>query len=101
MNKQTKEFQDRLRGDLRQAKAQLDELEARSKAEDKAVATDLIKRLKTQYQEIAKKTQELETSAQAEMDQEKADIETGIRKLKGDMAQLAAKLKTEPHKKVS
>ena len=101
MNKQTKEFQDRVRGDLRQAKSQLDELEARSKGADKQVATDLIKRLRTQHQEITKKAQEVEASAQAEMDEEKADIDEGLRKLKGDLAQLAAKLKTEPQKKVS
>src|SRR5262245_53238405 len=101
MNKETKEFQDKVRGDLRQAKTQLDQLEARSKADDKQVATDLIKQLKTQHQELAKKTQEVEISAQEEMDQEKADIEAGIRKLKGDLAQLTAKLKTEPQKKVS
>jgi hypothetical protein len=94
-----KRYAERVRGELQQAKSQLEEFAARSKAEDKKVATDLVNQLKQVHQKIEKERQKLETSAVEDMEQEKAEIDAGIEKLRAGLAQLATKLGVEPHKR--
>ena len=99
MNAQTKAYEEKVRAELQQAKSRLEELLARSKAEDRQVADDLINQLKRAHQKIEKERQKLETSAVGEIEQEKAEIDAGIDKLKAGLAQLAAKLGLEPRKR--
>jgi uncharacterized phage infection (PIP) family protein YhgE len=101
MKGHTKTYDEKVRAELQQAKSQLEEFEARSKAQDKQVATDLINELKRTHQKIEKEREKLETSALEEMDQEKAEIEAGLQKLRAGFAQLATKLKIEPRKRAS
>src|SRR5215813_2007007 len=82
MDAHTKAYEEKVRAELQQAKSQLEEFEARSKAQDKRVATDLINQLKKTHQRIEKERQKLETSAVEEMEQEKTEIDAGLDKLR-------------------
>ena len=101
MDAHTKAYEEKVRAELQQAKSQLEEFEARSKAQDKQVATDLINQLKKTHERIEKERQKLETSAVEEMEQEKTEIDAGLDKLRAGLAQLATKLKIEPRKRAS
>ena len=68
MDAHIKAYEEKVRAELQQAKSQLEEFEARSKAQDKRVATDLIRQLKKTHQRIEKERQKLETSAVEEME---------------------------------
>jgi X-X-X-Leu-X-X-Gly heptad repeat protein len=101
MNAQTKEYEEKVRAELQQAKSRLEEFLDRSKAGDKQVATDLINQLERTHKKIEKQLQWLETSAGEEIEQEKAEIDAGIGKLRAGLTQLATKLNKEPHTKAS
>jgi len=60
MNTQTKAYEEKVRAELQQAKSRLQEFEARSKAGDKQVATDLINQMKRMHEKIEKQRQKLE-----------------------------------------
>jgi uncharacterized protein involved in exopolysaccharide biosynthesis len=101
MNAQTKAYEEKVRAELQQAKSRLEELEARSKAEDEQAANDLINQVKTTHETIEKQLQELKTTAAEEMEQEKAEIDGGIAKLRAGLTELATKVHKEPHTKAS
>jgi uncharacterized phage infection (PIP) family protein YhgE len=98
---ETKAFDQKIRAELQKAKSQLEEFEARSKAEDQLAATEMIAQLKNTHRQIDKKRQELQTSAAEEMEQEQAEIDAGIDKLRQGLAEVDRKLNPERHKKVS
>ena len=101
MNAQTKAYEEKVRAELQQAKSRLEEFVNRSKAEDKQVATDLMNQLERTHQKIERQLQKLETSAAEEIEEEKAEIDAGIGKLRAELTQLATKLNKEPHTKAS
>jgi hypothetical protein len=101
MNAQTKAYEEKIRAELQQAKSRLEEFEASSKAEDKQAANDLINQAKRTHEKIEKQLQKLNTSAAEEMEQEKAEIDAGIAKLRAGLTELAAKVHKEPHTKAS
>jgi len=92
MSEATKAYDEKIREELKQVKAQLADLEARSKAEDKQVAADLVNQLKATHREIDKKREEIKKSAVDEMKQEQEEINAGIAKLKSGLAELDRKL---------
>jgi uncharacterized phage infection (PIP) family protein YhgE len=93
MNAEIKAFQEKVRAQLQQANSQIEEFEARSKAEDKQVAADLISQLRSTHEKIAEKNRELETSAVEEMEEEQAEIDAGLENIRAGLAQLDTKLK--------
>ena len=95
MNPEIKAYEEKVRTELQQVKVRLEELEARSKAEDKQVATDLINELKRTHAEIEKERQKLETAAVEDMEHEKAEIDAGIAKLRAGMTEIATKFNEE------
>jgi len=99
MNAQNKAYEEKVRAELQQARSRLEEFEARSKAGDKQVATDLINQMKKVHEKIEKQRQKLETAAVEETDQEKAEIDAGMAKLRAGLAELATKLHKGPHTK--
>jgi hypothetical protein len=99
MNENVKAYNQKVRAELQQAKSKLDELAARSKAEDKQAATDLINQLKSTHHSIEKKIEEVNTSAAEEIQEEQAEINAGISKLKEGLVSLDRKLTTEPRAK--
>ena len=101
MSAQSEAYKKKVRDELQQAKSKLVELEARSKAQDQQAITDLVNGLKSNHRDLVNKQQQLESSAVEEMDQEAADIDAGIAKLRAGLEQLDSKLNAEPRKKVS
>jgi len=88
-----KAYEEKISAQLQQAKAQLGDFEARAKGKMAQAEIDTINQLKTRYQEIDKKRQDLKTAGDAKVEQVKAEIETEVAKLKTTMAELATKLK--------
>jgi hypothetical protein len=98
---ETKAFDKKVRAELQKAKSQLDEFEARSKAEDEQAAMQLVNQLKNTHRQIDQKRQEIEMSAIGEMEQEQAEIDANIDKLRQGLAELDRKLNPGRNKKVS
>ena len=96
-----KAYDQKIRAELQKAKSQLAELEARSKAEDEEVAQELVNQLKSRHHQIEKKREEIATSATEEIEQEQAEINAGIAKLREGLAELDGRLNAELRKKAS
>ena len=101
MDAKTKAYSEKVHAELQQTKSRLKEFEARSKGQDQQVAMDLINQLKKTHHDIEMKNEEIKNSALEEMEQEQAEIDAGLAKLRSGLTQLDAKLKTEPRRKVS
>lgn len=101
MNAKTKAYREKAHAELQHAKAQLAELAARSKSEDDEVATELINQLKTTHHKIEEQREKLESAAVEEMEQEQAEIDAGIARLKGGLAELNRRLESGPSTKAS
>ncbi len=96
-----KAYEEKINAQLQQAKAQLGEFEAHAKGKAAQAEIDTINRLKTKHGEIEKRRQNLKTTADAKVEQAKADIDAEIAKLKASLADLATKLKMELRTKAS
>src|SRR5262249_52283228 len=101
MNAKTKAYRDKIRAELQHAESQLTELEARSKAEDEQVGKDLINQLKGMHHKIEQQRERVETSAVEEMEEEQAEIDAEIAKLKSGLAKLDSRLKSRPRARAS
>jgi uncharacterized phage infection (PIP) family protein YhgE len=99
MNETTKAYSEKIRAELQKAKSQIDELAARSKAEDEQVAMELVSQLKHTHHKIEEKHAEIETAGFEEMEQEQAEIDAGIDKLRAGLAELDRRLKPKPRRK--
>jgi hypothetical protein len=93
MDEKTRAYNAKILTELQEAKARLEELEARSKAEDEQVALDLINQLKSTCQKVEKQREGLTTSAVEEMDEEKAEIDAGLAKLRTGLLEIDTRLK--------
>jgi hypothetical protein len=96
MNANIEAYRDKVHAELQQAKAQLVELEARSEAEDEEAGRDLINQLKSTHHEIEQQREKLETSAVEDVEQEQAEIDAGIARLKSGLAELDRRLRSGP-----
>ena len=77
------------------------ELEARYEAEDEEAGRDLINQLKSTHHEIEQRREKLETSAVEEMEEEQAEIDAAIAKLKTGLAELDRRLESGPRSKAA
>ena len=98
-NIDVKAYEEKISGQLQQAKTQLSELEARAKSRMAQAEIDTASRLKTKHQEIDRKRQNLKTVGDAKIAQAKAEIDSDMAHLKNSLAELNAKLKGEPRAK--
>lgn len=98
-NIDVKAYEEKVSGQLQQAKAQLAELEARAKSRMAQAEIDAASRLKTKHQEIDKKRQNLKSAGEAKLPQAKAEIDADLANLKNSVAELSAKLKVAPRAK--
>ena len=101
MNAKNKAYRDKVRAELEQAKSKLAELEARSKAEDEQVGKDLISRLQSTHHKIEQQQKNLAISAVEEMEEEQAEIDAELAKLKSGFAELDRRLKSGPRARAS
>jgi hypothetical protein len=93
MDEKTRAYDAKIRAELQELKARLEELKARSEAEDEQVAMDLINQLKSTHHKVEKQREGLITSAVEEMDEEKAEIDAGIDKLRAGLLEIDTRLK--------
>jgi hypothetical protein len=98
-NRHTKAYEEKIRAELQQAKAQLVELEARAKSDIAQAGTDLVKDVKARRHEIEEKLQEMKTTGDANAEQVKADIEAKVAKMKSSLTELGVRLKAPQTKK--
>lgn len=98
-NRYTKAYEEKIRAQLQQAKAQLVELEARAKSDIAQAGTDLVKDMKAWRREIEEKLQEMKTTGDANAEQVKADIEAKVAKMKSSLTELGVRLKAPQTKK--
>jgi hypothetical protein len=101
MNPKIEAYNQKVRTELDQAKSKLEELEARSEAEDEEAVTDLINQLKSTHHSIEQKRLEINRSAVEEMEQEQAEIDAGIARLKEGLAELDRRLSPEQGRKAA
>ncbi len=96
-----KAYEEKIGAQLQQAKAQLEEFEARAKGKAAQAEIDTINQLKVKKQEIEKKREELKTSGDAKAEQIKAQIGAELAKFQTSLEQLATKLKSEARTKAA
>jgi hypothetical protein len=101
MNEAAERYDQKIRTELQKAKSQIEELEARSQAEDEQAVTELISQIKNTYHNVEKKREEIETSAFEEMEQERTEIDAGIDELRARLAELDRRMKPEPHERAA
>ena len=85
-------YEEKIGTQLQQAKAALDQVEARVKGKAAQSDIDVIQRLKTKHQEIERRRQELKTAGEAKVEQIKSQIDAELAKLKSSVAEVAAKV---------
>ena len=90
-----KTFEEKVSAHLHEAKSQIEAIEASAKGKLAQADVDAINSLKTQRQEIDKKSQHLKTSGEAKAAQIKAEIEADIAKFNAAVEQFGAKLKSK------
>jgi predicted RNase H-like nuclease (RuvC/YqgF family) len=95
---EVKAYQEKVHAQLHEAKALLDGFEAHAKGKLAQSEIDTISRLKAKHQEIDKKVhQDLKTGGEVAVAAKvKSDIDSEIAKFKSSLAQLAAKVKSQP-----
>jgi uncharacterized protein YicC (UPF0701 family) len=98
---ETKAYQDKVNAELQQVMTRIEEFEARDKSRMAKAEIDSLQNLKMAKQQIDKKCREMRAADAATINQIKADIDTGISRLKSGVDQVAKKLKREPHAKAS
>ena len=95
---EVKAYQEKVDAQLHEAKALLDGFEAHVKGKVAQSEIDAISRLKAKHQEIDKKVHhDLKTAGEVTVAAKvKSDIDAEIAKFKTSLAQLAAKVKSQP-----
>ena len=93
-----KAYQEKIDAQLHEAKAVLNGFEAHAKGKLAQSEIDAISRLKAKHQEIDKKVhQDLKTTGEVAVEAKvKSDIDAEIAKFKTSLAQLGAKVKSQP-----
>ncbi len=88
-----KAFEDRIRGQVEEAKTRLAQVEAAAKQHNADVSAATIARLKTAKQEIERKLQDLKATHDAHVTRAKSEIERDVARLKASLDELGAKIK--------
>jgi F0F1-type ATP synthase membrane subunit b/b' len=88
-----KAFEDKIRAQIDQAKASLQQFEAKAKEKGSDAETSAIAKLKTAKQDIDRKLQDLKTTHEGHVARAKSDIEADAEKFKASVEGLAAKFK--------
>lgn len=88
-----KAYEEKITAQVQEAKAKLDEFEARAKEQKAQGEIDVIGKLKTAKQNIDRKVQELKTTHETHVARAKADVETEVARFKTAVDELGAKLK--------
>lgn len=88
-----KAYGDKLSAQVQEAKAKLEEFEARAKEQKAQAEIDAIGRLKTTKQNIDRKLHDLKETHETHVARAKADVEAEVARFKTAVEELGAKLK--------
>jgi len=94
-----KAYQDKITAQLQEAKAKLEQFEAKAKEKKAQAEIDTINSLKTAKQHIDRKLQDLKTTHDSNVTRAKADIAADVARLTGSIEELGTKFKTSSAKK--
>jgi hypothetical protein len=98
-NPTLKDYEDDIAAQIREAKAKIEQLEAKARDKGTQGTTAAINSLKTAKQNIDTKLQDLKTTHDSNLARAKTDIETDVARFKASIGELTEKLKTESAKK--
>jgi cytochrome c556 len=88
-----KAFEDKIRGQVEEAKTRLEQVEAAAKQYDAQAATAAVTRLKTAKEDIDRKLKDLRATHDAHMARAKSEIETDVARFKASVEEVGAKIK--------
>jgi len=89
-----KAFEDKIKTQIAEAKANLAQIDAKAKQKRSAAETATINRLNTAKQDIDRRLQDLKTTHTSHVARAKSDIATDVAKLKASIKELGAKFST-------
>ena len=92
-NATLKAYEDKVRAQLQEGKAKLDQLNAKAKEKQAQAELDVVGRLNTTKQNIEKKLQNLKTTDDMQVSRAKADIDADVASFKSSINELAGKIK--------
>jgi hypothetical protein len=98
-NPTLKAYEDKITAQIQEAKARLEQFEAKTRDKTAQSETAAIVSLKTAKQNIDRKLQDLRKTHDTNVARAKADIDADVAKFKASIDELAAKLKTHTAKK--
>src|SRR4030095_8654011 len=91
-NATLKAYEDKVRAQLQEGKAKLDQLNAKAKEKQAQAELDVVGRLNATKQNIEKKLQDLKTTADVQGARAKADIDADVASFKSSINELAGKI---------
>jgi hypothetical protein len=94
-----KAYEDKITAQMQEAKARLEQFEAKARDKTAQSETAAIASLKTAKQNIDRKLEDLKKTHDTNVARAKADIDADVAKFKASIDELAAKLKTHTAKK--
>ena len=94
-----KVYQDKVAAQLQEAKARLEQFEAKAKEQRAQTEITAINGLKTAKQNIDRRLQDLKTTHDAYVARARAEIDADVAKFKGSVDDFAAKFKTSSTRK--
>jgi uncharacterized membrane protein len=92
-NATLKAYEDKVRAQLQEGKAKLDQLNAKAKEKQAQAELDVVGRLNATKQNIEKKLQDLKTTDDVQVPRAKADIDADVASFKSSINELAGKIK--------
>jgi hypothetical protein len=93
-----KAYEDKISAQLSNAKASIDQLEAKAKDAKANAEIGTINGLKTAKGNIARRIQDLKTTSAANVSRAKAEIDSDVALLRAGVDEVAAKVKSRPAK---
>ena len=94
-NATLKAYEDKIRGQLQEAKAKLDLLDARARETKSRAELNALSYLKKTKENIDQKLQDLKATHDAHVSRAKADIDAHVASLKSSIDEIAAKAKSQ------
>jgi len=88
-----KAYEDKIRAQVQEGKAKLDQFEARAKEKHADAEISVINQLKTSRQDIDRKLQELKSTQEAQVAHAREVIDADVAKFKASLDTLAGKLR--------
>ncbi len=92
-NSLLKAYEEKLTAQVQEAKAKLEQFEARAKEQKAQVEIDAINKLKTAKRDIDRRLHDLKTTHESHVTQAKADLDGEVARFKTAVEELGAKFK--------